>query len=722
MFKSIDLFAGIGGIRLGFEQAFKNEIETVFVSEWDENAQKTYQTNFKDNFSISGDITKISENDVPEFDICLAGFPCQAFSLAGKRKGFADDYKGMSRGTLFFDVARICAVKKPKVIFCENVKGLTIHDKGRTFEIIVETLREIGYTVFEQVLNSRDFGVPQNRERIYIVAFRNDIAPESFDFPLPIDSNKKIRDILEEKPVPAKYYLSERYLETLKRHKAKHEALGHGFGYEIRSLDDVSGAIVCGGMGRERNLVVDNRQKNLQPTTHIKGEINKEGIRKMTPREWARLQGFPDSYQLPLADVHLYKQFGNSVTVPVIKAIAEKIKEVLDKQPKIIEDKNEGLRKMTANKGEWAELYVLFKLLGEGKIYTADEKLNKDLTSYLEIVKIIREEVENTLSEYHAGTMVDIYIGGILSGSIPAVDFLNNAKILLDTINTAKGRSFGVQSSTEAFIKRAKITQIKAKSVSSLGNLGGKNDIVMQIRDPKMALVTTAGFSIKAQGEHPATLFNTAPASAFVYKLTNMSDFHMENINALVTKKGGKDKEKRIEYMKANGIEMVFSGNKISPKKGRAIFTDNLDLVRGDMQEILNHVILTHYTESGKTTKVSDICDILITKNPLSKVNPNVFYPKAIKDFLYATFAGMTASEPWDGREVVNGGFVVAKSDGDVLVYHTRDGESFRNYLFHNTKLDRPSSSENKGYPYAHVYKVNNEYYFDLNFQVRFIK
>lgn len=329
-YKSIDLFAGIGGIRLGFDQAFDNSIETVFVSEWDEFAQKTYKANFHDDLEIAGDITKIDEKNIPDFDICLAGFPCQAFSLAGQRKGFDDDYKGMSRGTLFFDVTRICSEHKPKVIFCENVKGLTIHDKGRTFKVIVNTLREIGYTVFYKVLNSKDFGVPQNRERIYIVAFRNDIAPGEFIFPASTDDTKRIKDILEEKPVSARYYLSDCYLETLKRHKARHEAKGNGFGYEVRSLDDIAGAIVCGGMGRERNLIVDKRQTDLTPVTHIKGKINEEGIRKMTPREWARLQGFPDNYTLPLADVHLYKQFGNSVTVPVIKAIALKIREILE--------------------------------------------------------------------------------------------------------------------------------------------------------------------------------------------------------------------------------------------------------------------------------------------------------------------------------------------------------------------------------------------------------
>ena len=329
-YKSIDLFAGIGGIRMGFDQAFNDDIKTVFVSEWDEFAQKTYTDNFGDTPAIAGDITKIDEKDIPEFDICLNGVPCQAFSLAGKRQGFEDDYHGLCRGTLFLDVARICDYHKPKVMFLENVKGMVMHDKGRTFKIICKTFEDLGYKVFYKVLNSKDFGVPQNRERIYVVAFREDIAPDNFEFPTPTDTTKTIRDIMEEKPVPSKYYLSTTYWQTLLNHKARHASKGNGFGYEIRDLDSIAGAIVCGGMGRERNLIIDKRQTDLTPTTHIKGEVNKLGIRKMTPREWARLQGFPDSFKLTLADTHLYKQFGNSVSVPVIRAIAEKIKVVLD--------------------------------------------------------------------------------------------------------------------------------------------------------------------------------------------------------------------------------------------------------------------------------------------------------------------------------------------------------------------------------------------------------
>ena len=329
MYKSIDLFAGIGGIRKGFDNAFGKEIKTVFVSEWDSNAQKTYRANYNDSFEISGDITQVDETTIPSFDICLAGFPCQAFSMAGKHGGFEDNYKGRCRGTLFQDVVRICDYHKPKVIFCENVKGLTIHDKGRTFEVIRGAFEEIGYKVFYKVLNSKDFGVPQNRERIYLVCFRNDIAPDKFEFPEGSKKQVCIRDILDPAPIPSKYYISDTYLQTLRNHKARHAAKGNGFGYQIRDLDGIAGTIVCGGSGREGNLIIDPRPHSMVPTTHIKGSINKEDIRTMTPREWARLQGFPEDYKLTLSDSPLYKQFGNSVTVPVIEEIAKKIKKVL---------------------------------------------------------------------------------------------------------------------------------------------------------------------------------------------------------------------------------------------------------------------------------------------------------------------------------------------------------------------------------------------------------
>lgn len=319
-FTFIDLFAGIGGFRMAFQNLGG---ECVFSSEWDEQARKTYYSNYGE--VPFGDITKEStKNKIPNgFDILCAGFPCQAFSLAGKRRGFAE-----TRGTLFFDVADILRRYQPKAFFLENVKGLAIHDKGKTLETILNTLDEVGYVVPDpQILNAMYYGVPQHRERIYIVGFRKDLGVKKEDFVYP-ERHKDIPcwlDVREKEPVPAKYYLSETYIETLRRHRARHEAAGHGFGYKIIDDKAVANAIVCGGMGRECNLVLDFRQTDLTPTTNIKGEINKEGIRKMTPREWARLQGYPDNFKIVVADASAYKQFGNSVAVPAIQATAEQL-------------------------------------------------------------------------------------------------------------------------------------------------------------------------------------------------------------------------------------------------------------------------------------------------------------------------------------------------------------------------------------------------------------
>lgn len=319
-FTFIDLFAGIGGFRMSFQNLGG---ECVFSSEWDEQAQRTYYANYGE--VPFGDITKESTKQMipDDFDILCAGFPCQAFSLAGKRRGFAE-----TRGTLFFDVAEILRRKQPKAFFLENVKGLAIHDKGKTLETILNTLDEVGYVVpTPQILNAMHYGVPQHRERIYIVGFRKDLGITTDDFTYP-ERHEHIPcwlDVREENAVPAKYYLSETYVETLRRHRARHEAAGHGFGYKIIDDNSVANAIVCGGMGRECNLVRDFRQTDLTPTTNIKGKINKEGIRKMTPREWARLQGYPDNFRIVVADASAYKQFGNSVAVPAIQATANQI-------------------------------------------------------------------------------------------------------------------------------------------------------------------------------------------------------------------------------------------------------------------------------------------------------------------------------------------------------------------------------------------------------------
>lgn len=312
-----DLFAGIGGIRLGFEQT--ERVQSIFSCEIDDHACKTYEHNHGDN--PKGDITQLSGAEVPDVDIVAGGFPCQAFSQAGRKLGFKD-----TRGTLFFHLARIIRDKRPKALFLENVKGLVRHDRGRTLETILAVLEEeLGYQVHWDVINAARFGVPQKRERIYIVGF--DFEAD-FSFPSGQEPSTTVGDILESEPVNPKYFVSERYWRTLERHRERHAKKGNGFGYQIVSPDELANTLVVGGMGRERNLVVDHRGPCEES---VKKTLNAHNIRMMTPREWARLQGFPDSFEFPVADTHAYKQLGNAVAVPVIRAIAERMIEQLDR-------------------------------------------------------------------------------------------------------------------------------------------------------------------------------------------------------------------------------------------------------------------------------------------------------------------------------------------------------------------------------------------------------
>jgi DNA (cytosine-5)-methyltransferase 1 len=322
-FTFIDLFAGIGGFRIAFQNL---GAKCVFSSEIDPYSRKTYKINFDD--IPQGDITLIPTSQIPDHDILTAGFPCQAFSIAGRRQGFED-----SRGTLFFEIARIIKDKKPKAFFLENVKGLISHDKGKTLGTILDILKnDLDYFVPNpQIINAKNFGVPQNRERVFIIGFRKDLSIDSFEYPSSLISNTKFIDIREENPVSVKYYLSEQYLNTLIAHKQRHKDKGNGFGYEIISDDGIANAIVIGGMGKERNLVIDERLTNFTPVTNIKGHVNDSYVRRMTPREWARLQGYPDSFKIEVSDVQAYKQFANSVAIPAIQATGKKIIDTLSR-------------------------------------------------------------------------------------------------------------------------------------------------------------------------------------------------------------------------------------------------------------------------------------------------------------------------------------------------------------------------------------------------------
>lgn len=320
-FTFIDLFAGVGGFRLAMQSLGGR---CVFSSEWDARAQVTYEANYGE--VPFGDVTKIEASAIPDHDVLCGGFPCQAFSQAGQRLGFED-----TRGTLFFDVARILEAKRPKAFFLENVKGLISHQGGRTLATILDVLRnELGYFVPDpETIKAEDHGVPQKRERIFLVGFRGNLGVNKFNYPPPSGVPVSFSQVKEPDSVSARYYLSTTYLASLRAHRARHEGKGNGFGFEIIRDDQVANTIVIGGMGRERNLVLDHRLTDFTPVTNIKGEVNREGIRRMTPREWARLQGYPDRFVIPVSDAQAYKQFANSVAVPAIRATAERLVESL---------------------------------------------------------------------------------------------------------------------------------------------------------------------------------------------------------------------------------------------------------------------------------------------------------------------------------------------------------------------------------------------------------
>jgi len=303
-FDFIDLFAGIGGIRLAYQNLGGN---CVFTSEWNKFAKKTYEANFGE--VPFGDITQISEKNIPDHDLLLAGFPCQPFSIAGvtkknslgKNHGFLDE----TQGTLFFDIARIIKHKKPKAFMLENVKNLVSHDKGNTFKVITETLKSLGYHLHFKVLDGKHF-VPQHRERIIIVGFLDNI---NFSFPTLPEPSIKIKEILEENPLE-KYTLTTHLWNYLQDYANKHKAKGNGFGFGLVDLNGISRTLSARYYKDGAEILIPQKGKNP---------------RRLTPRECARLQGFPDNFIIPVSDNQAYRQFGNSVTVPLIQAVGKSL-------------------------------------------------------------------------------------------------------------------------------------------------------------------------------------------------------------------------------------------------------------------------------------------------------------------------------------------------------------------------------------------------------------
>ncbi|MCD8181680.1 MAG: HpaII family restriction endonuclease [Firmicutes bacterium] len=357
----------------------------------------------------------------------------------------------------------------------------------------------------------------------------------------------------------------------------------------------------------------------------------------------------------------------------------------------------------------------MLKLLGDGRLYTADNLLRKNYANYLDVMKIIRQEYDTQVLEYvvdkqHSTVMVRIQETGKVLVTLSADDFTENARALFTGIKNISGSSIPAPDSVCEFAKVIYVEKPKAPAVKALKKqFGGKNDIFIEVRDGETSIVSVMGFSIKSKFAQSPTLFNAGSSSQFLFKLPEYDDAKMENFNSLLSSDGKRSWEQCKNLLQAEKIEYARPQN--------PIYSNNLFLVRESMDKIMAWCVKDRLIDSGKDFGVKETVERMVDANPLNVPNPDIYYTKAIKDFLMAGFTGMTAGKKWDGKEQVNGGYIVVMDDGDVICYHSNDRESFRDYLYRNTHFEYVST---KKYLLSYIKKENNEYLLPLNVSIRF--
>lgn len=376
----------------------------------------------------------------------------------------------------------------------------------------------------------------------------------------------------------------------------------------------------------------------------------------------------------------------------------------------------ESIKGKKLNKGEWAEFYVMLKLLGEGKLYTADKLLQKNYKSYLDILKIIRQECESRVLEYvideeKSTVTIKPQDSETVFAVIPTSEFNKNAATLFDNIKKAHGSSVPAPDSVCDFASVIYVSKPKAPAVQALKKqFGGKNDIFIEVKDGQTAIVSKMGFSIKSKfGQNP-TLFNAGSSSQYLYKLTGCNDAMMEEFNA-ISEKDGRGWSKCKEYLSSHFVSIEFE------RTQNPVYANNLFLIRESMAKIMAWCVKDRLLSANDNHNVKETVERMAEENPLNVPTPQVYYEKALKDFLIAGFTGMTAGKVWDGKEQVNGGYIVVMDDGDILCYHSNDRESFRDYLYRNTFFEYVSADK---YSWSRIQKIDGEYCLPLNVSVRF--
>ena len=720
IYKTIDLFAGIGGIRKGYE--LTGRFTNVLSSEIDKYACQAYEYLYGEN--PFNDVTTKEFKELvknTDYDVLLAGFPCQAFSIAGLKEGFEDE----TRGTLFFDIAKIIELTNPKAFMLENVEGLLKHDKGKTFHIIAKTLDELGYHVvgvdthtsagkkryFAQkeniVRTPYNFGIPQKRARVFIMGFRKKDIPDGYIFP-PLPNKKELsiynnlNDLLEEN-VASNFYLSQQYLDTLNKHKSRHTSKKSGFGYIVVNDEEnpIANTIMAtGGSGKERNLIRQYRPEyvGLTDVKGKKGALNNKGIRYMTPNEWGKLQGFinyafiengTDKFDLPasISNTQKYKLFGNSVCIPVIESMAEYMVERLDEIYKKEENK------MKFNKGEWSELYTILYLLNHNRLEIADSQL-QPLTKDIFIVKNIFLKNDDSLKFSIENNETFKFHSKDKTTTITRDELESISKILLSNIKSKeKSRAFEIKDVTE-WLEHHNIKGIKGKSTS-------KADIFLDNFDNILNDTYKIGYSIKSKLGQPATILNASKQTNFKYIVSGLEKKDIIEINSIDSKKKLKE---RIKTIQEKGGEIKFD------QITSTTFKENLEHIDMSLPTALGEILLNSYKDDEKNLKT------LFENSPI--------YPRRelaitkLENFLLAISFGMRPSEKWEGEYEANGGILIVNKDSNIytldMIYHPKEVKQF---LVSQTKLDSPDPNR---YNILILKEENGEIYFNLNLQIRY--
>lgn len=601
-FTFIDLFAGIGGFHLAMHNLGG---ECVFASEMDVPARTTYEHNFKkitpklfEENKFNDDIRNINPNDIPDFDVLCAGFPCQPFSQAGHKRGFEDNHNS-ERGNLFFNIAEILEAKKPKAFFLENVRGLVNHDSGKTFKIIRDILeKELGYSFYFKIVKASDYGLPQLRPRAFIIGFRDENFMKGFTFP---------------QTKPLKFTMSDVWEGNCSRE----------IGFTLR----------VGGRGSN---ITDRRNWDAY---YVNGQVKQIGV-----KEGKKMQGFPDNYEFPVRKTQAIKQLGNSVAVDAVQEVANQMLNYLSLLEKSALRKPE--MKETKNKGEWTELLVFVKLLAEQKLHLSDKDLNKKL-DFFNISKVTTKNLDLDFFILNETTIKSVNNS---SGEEKIIDISN----ILSEENLKKITT-SIQEGTATFkIPKFQIIQNNLGfNIVKGGTSNQKSDIVLDIKNKEIEK-QNEGFGIKSYLGSKPTLLNASGNTNFIFEIKGLKTSNIDEINQIDTRTKLKD---RIIFIEELGGTFNYVGAEKETMEHNLKISDSLmPNIVGHL------LLSFYKKRISKVSKIVDEIDREGILNEEINYGEKKSLEIKIKRLLLDILLGFFAGKKWDGENLANGTIVMKKS------------------------------------------------------------